>query len=107
MAKVPVWLPINDEALVERMIPAVQQAIVDTTLGASQDSDGIEPVQLNAADVANVLLMVLATILETSSGCATPQGIRLTGEAAGKELAELIRDTRQLKQAEHGETGLA
>lgn len=60
---------------------------------------------LNAANVAKALLMVLATILEPSPGCETLQGVRLTGETAGRELAELIRDTRQLKLAATSDSG--
>lgn len=104
MPKQTEWPAIIDDALVERMIPAIQQAIVSTTLdGGSRSAEG--HVVVSAPDVASVLLMVLATILEPAPSCATTQGIRLTAELAGKELAKLIRDTRRLKVADLADNG--
>ena len=103
MTKHAGWPSIIDEALVERMIPAVQRAIVETTTAGNYGVDG-DNIELAAPDVANVLLMVLASVIESAPGCATFMGIRLTGEAAGKELALLIRDVRRLKLAQT-ETG--
>ena len=91
------WPKITDEGLVERLIPAVQQAIANV---CSDGAPGGHPTPTSGPDVANVLLMILATVLEPSPACATPHGLRLLGEAAGKELTELIHDTKQLTNAD-------
>ena len=106
MSRRAAWPPIVDEALVERMIPAVQRAIVEATVSDDRDGNALAGVvTLVAPDVANALLMVLASILESAPDCATPMGIRLTGEAAGRELSELVREVRRLKLAEEAGTG--
>lgn len=94
MSKPEQWPAISNEQAVERLILAVQQAIADCG-----DLAG-DAVELSAPDVANALLMVLATVLESSPSCSTPRGMRQTAEAAGKELGQLMRDTRLLRQAD-------
>ena len=87
------WPAIENQELVQRLIPAVQQAIAGC---GNARGDGVE---LSAPDSVNALLMVLATVLESSPSCVTPMGLRLTAEAAGKELAQLMRETRQIRDA--------
>lgn len=90
------WPPIIDEDLVERLIPAIQKAITEISASDQGTRVGVDVTEVNASDTANALLMILATLLERSPACSTPRGIRLLAEAAGKELAALIRDTQQL-----------
>ena len=90
MSKPVTWPAIVDEELVERLM-AVLQETVNTEVADTKAFHG--------SDVANVLLMLLATILEASPACATPQGMRKLAEAAGKELHLLLKDTRLLTDA--------
>lgn len=87
------WPAITDEAGAEGLVGAIQQAIA-----ANSPVDalyrGETPVN---ADLANVLLMLLATVLEGAPECSTPAGLRKMAEAAGKELHQLMKETRQLK----------
>lgn len=91
------WPAITDDALVERLIPAIQQAIADVH-GAEPIGDAT--VAVNAPDTANAMLLILATLLEISPAAATPMAMRKLAEAAGKELLSMMKDTRQLRLAE-------
>lgn len=98
MTAVP-WPAVTDEDMVERLIPAIQRAIVSVGAADQGTRVGVDVTSIVGPDVANALLMILATLLEQSPVCATPRGIRQIGEAAGRELAQLIRDTRGLTTA--------
>jgi hypothetical protein len=93
----PEWPAITDEALVERLIPAIQQAIANVHADRALETGEIP---VNVADVVNVLLMGVADLLERFPAAATPMGLRQLAEAAGKELAQLMREARQLRIAE-------
>ena len=88
------WPAITDEAGVERLIGAIQQTIAANS-PVNAPYSGETPV--NAPDLANVLLMLLATVLEGAPECATPAGLRKMAEGAGRELHQLMKETRQLK----------
>lgn len=88
------WPAITDEAGAERLIGAIQQTIAANS-PVDAPCSGETPV--NAPDLANVLLMLLATVLEGAPECSTPAGLRKMAEAAGKELHQLMKETRQLK----------
>ncbi len=80
----------------ERLIPSLQAAIVaESPTSAVEDDEAFF-----GPDLANVLLMLLSSVLERSSGCSTPQGMRKVAEAAGKELHLLMKDTRRLRLAD-------
>lgn len=97
MSKPMPWPPINDDAYVERLIPALQASIAEL----SRDrQDAVGDVSLDGPDVANTLLMLLASVLEPSPACRTPMGMRQVSEAASKELLALMRDTRRLRLTE-------
>lgn len=96
------WPAISDEALVDRLIPAIQKAIADVH-GAEPNGDAT--VAVNAPDTANAMLLILATLLEISPAAASPIGMRKLAEAAGKELLSMIKDTRQLRLAEPADEG--
>ncbi len=93
----PEWPAITDDALVERLIPAIQQAIADVR-GAELKVD--VTVAVNAPDTANAILLILATLLEISPAAATPMGMRKLADAAGRELLAMMKDTRQIRLAE-------
>ena len=91
------WPPIRDEAFVETLIPAIQTTI------ASMSSKAGDPAVVRGVpgpDVANVLLLLLASVLEPAPACATPQGMRKLAEAAGKELHARMKDGRRFKESE-------
>lgn len=88
------WPALIDAEHVERLIRSIQYAVTQPGNLAG------DTVELSAPDVANALLIVLATVLESSPSCSTPRGRRQTAEAAGKELGQLMRDTRRLRQAD-------
>lgn len=85
-----------DEAVVARLVSAIQTAVVNT---ASDRADEDGWIQVPAPELATALMSLLATVIEPAPACRTPSGMRLTAEAAGKELLQLIRDVRQLKKA--------
>lgn len=99
-----IWPSISDEALVERLIPAVQRTIAEETFRHAAGVEG-GMAELSAPDVANVLLLMLATVLELSPQCSTARGMRTMSEAAGKELALLMRETREVKLADQRGSG--
>ena len=88
------WPAITDDDRVKRLIAAIQTAVVSEAGGKAPYSDETE---LHGPDLANALLFVLATILEPSPSCNTPAGMRKMAEATGKELHQLMKETRQLK----------
>jgi hypothetical protein len=97
MSKPDPWPPIRDEERMERLTRAVQQAVA----GASRDPADPEGwASVDAIDLANALLAVLATVLEPAPAAATPAGLRRLAEAAGKELHLLMRDVRRLREAD-------
>ncbi len=100
MTKPFAWPAVIDADYVERLIPALQATIVTETPTSAVEHDEA----FFGPDLANVLLMLLASVLERSSGCSTPQGMRKVAEAAGKELHLLMKDTRRLRLADgmHG-----
>lgn len=104
MTKPTLWPPISDDAYVERLIPAVQATIAEVSRDR-EDANGDLP--LDGPDVANTLLMLLASVLEPAPTCRTPMGMRQVSEAAGKELLALMRDTRRFRLAESTNSGAA
>jgi type VI protein secretion system component VasA len=86
---------IHDADYVERLIPAIQHAVASV----SPRSSANDMAEASAPDLANALLMLLASVLEPSPACATPSGMRKMAEAASKELHSLMRDTRLLRNA--------
>ena len=88
------WPPINDEAFVERLLPALQQAIIGAI--DSTNDDGWKEVP--AGDLANAFLILLASLLEGSPMASNSSGMRLMADAAGKELHALIKDARRLRE---------
>lgn len=96
------WTDDVDEALVERMITAMQRAI---GVAIQDRAHGTGEIQLPAPDLATALLTMLATIVEPSPECGTPSGMRRTAEAVGRELHLLMRDARRLKLADAVEPG--
>ncbi|KQU49771.1 hypothetical protein ASG67_11770 [Sphingomonas sp. Leaf339] len=88
------WPAITDDARVERLIAAIQKEVVGESGGKEPYSDETE---LHGPDLANALLFVLATVLEPSPSCNTPAGVRKMAGATGKELHQLMKETRQMK----------
>ena len=84
------WRAATDDALVERLIGAMQRATVAALPG--EDRDGA--VGLPAPEMAAALLNLLASVLEAAPQCRTPAGMRQVSEAAGKELHVLLRGYR-------------
>ncbi|HEX8555097.1 MAG TPA: hypothetical protein VF695_10355, partial [Sphingomonas sp.] len=62
------WPAITDEIFVEKLIPVLQQAIAAAEPKARTPGGQIP---IDGADLANVLLMLLATVLEPSPSAAT------------------------------------
>ena len=90
----PEWPAIDDDALIERLIPAIQKATADVH-GAEPTGD--TTVAVNASDTANAMLLIRATLLEISPAAATALEMRKLADAAGRELFTLMKDTRQLR----------
>lgn len=91
-----------DAATVERLIAAIQQAVVDANTGRVNETGGTE---VPAPELATALLSVLATVVEPAPQCRTPMGMRRVSEAAGKELLALMRDVRRLRTADRDPGG--
>lgn len=80
---------LTDDALVERLVGAMQRATAD-----DRGRDGV--VGLPAPEMATALLNLLASVLEPAPQCLTPAGMRRVAEAAGGELHVLLRGCREL-----------
>ena len=90
-----IWKQATDDALIERLILALQRATVATLAGTEQPE---APVALPAPEVATALLNLLASILEPATQCRTPSGMRKVTEAAGRELLVLMRGYKELSR---------
>lgn len=93
------WPEIEDADYVERLIPAIQQAIAD----ASADrvaADGT--IGVSGPDLVNALLFLLATVIEPR--LTTPAAARKMCDATAKELHQLMRDSKRLREAEQSGT---
>ncbi|KQU61845.1 hypothetical protein ASG67_01335 [Sphingomonas sp. Leaf339] len=99
MQPTPLWPAITDDDRVKKLIAAIQTAAVSEAGGKAPYT--VEAV-LHGPDLANALLFVLATVLEPSPSCGTPAGMRKVAEAAGTELHQLMKETRQLKAMSGG-----
>lgn len=102
MSAQPAWPAIINEEVVERLIPAVQQAI------GKAARPGWLPgrtVQVQGSDIANALLIILANVLEGSPSAATNMDMRKLAEVTGKELHQLMRDARQVRLGNMQEPG--
>ena len=93
MTKQP-WPEPTDDDRVEKLIGAIQ-GVVASAYGAPRSLGGT--IEVDAPDLANALLVVLASVLEGSPAAATPAGMRQLAETAGKELHALMRDARDLR----------
>ena len=88
------WDQVADDPLVERLLLEMQGAARVALTGS--DAPGLEVV-LPIPEAAAPLLNLLASVLEPVPACGTPQGIRRVAEAAGKELAVLMRGIRAIR----------
>lgn len=88
------WEAVADDGLVERLILEMQRGVRTALTG----SDALDrDVPLPIPEAATALLNLLASVLEPSPGCATPQAMRRMSEAAAKELLVLMRGVRAIK----------
>lgn len=84
------WPAITDDALVERLIPAIQKTIADACVAELLEDDAT--LGVIAPDTANAMLLILATLLEISPVAASSLGLRRVAGAVGKELLSIRKD---------------
>jgi hypothetical protein len=87
------WDGTLDEALVERLILALQRTAVE--VGGGQPLPGGQ-IPIPAPNLSAAHINLLASVLERSPESGTPAGMRKAAQAAGQDLLQLMRGIRRV-----------
>lgn len=92
------WIPIRDPEYVVKLVSSIQQGIVET----SQPSDGKIGFELHAPDIANALMLLLASVLARSPMVQKKSGLERLASLTANEMIRLIKKNNSHGASQNG-----